>query len=400
MLPARTDGLVAESLQVRNDGVSYVEGDEMHIPDGYLSPATCAAAYVVAVPMIAVASKKVQKTVKVRNVPTLAVLAAVAFLIMMFNVPIPDGTTAHAVGAVLIAILLGPWAAVIAVSVALLFQALLFGDGGVLVYGVNVLNMAIIMPFVGYAVSKAIAGNSHLTSRRRVLAAGVAGYVGLNVAALAAAIELGIQPVLFHTADGTPLYSPYHLAQTIPAMMLAHLVVAGFVEAIICAGTVAYLQRANLPLLQVNHKDVPLTDAEAAARGKKRVNPWLVGGIAVGVMVLLTPLGLLAPGGAFGEDAPADLPLKDLGLSAVPEGMARWNGFWHSLVLPDYDFSNGSTPILGYLLSAVVGIAIVGGFVVLLVWGINKVARKPEAPDALTDADVDQSDDAQTRTGG
>ena len=400
MLPARTDGLVAESLHLRNNGVTDVEGDEMHIPDGYLSPATCAAAYVVAVPMIAVASKKVQKTVKVRNVPTLAVLAAVAFLIMMFNVPIPDGTTAHAVGAVLIAILLGPWAAVIAVSVALLFQALLFGDGGVLAYGVNVLNMAIIMPFVGYAVYKAISGNSHLTSRRRVLAAGVAGYVGLNVAALAAAIELGIQPVLFHTADGTPLYSPYHLAQTIPAMMLAHLVVAGFVEAIICAGTVAYLQRANLPLLQVNHKDVPLTDAEAAARGKKRVNPWLVGGIAVGVMVLLTPLGLLAPGGAFGEDAPADLPLKDLGLSAVPEGMARWNGFWHSLVLPDYDFSNGSTPILGYLLSAVVGIAIVGGFVVLLVWGINKVARKPEAPDALTDADVDQSDDAQTRTGG
>ena len=399
MLPARTDGLVAESLQVRNDGVSYVEGDEMHIPDGYLSPATCAAAYVVAVPMIAVASKKVQKTVKVRNVPTLAVLAAVAFLIMMFNVPIPDGTTAHAVGAVLIAILLGPWAAVIAVSVALLFQALLFGDGGVLVYGVNVLNMAIIMPFVGYAVYKAISGNSHLTSRRRVVAAGVAGYVGLNVAALATAIELGIQPVLFHTADGTPLYSPYHLAQTIPAMMLAHLAVAGFVEAIICAGTVAYLQRANLPLLQVNHKDVPLTEAEAAARRKKRVNPWLVGGIAVGVMVLLTPLGLLAPGGAFGEDAPTDLPLSQLGLKAVPEGMARMNGFWKNSILNGYDFG-GDSPVLGYLLSAVVGIVIIGGFVVLLVWGINKVARKPEAPDALTDADVDQSDDAQTRTGG
>ncbi len=370
----------------------------MHIPDGYLSPATCIAGYAVAVPMIIIASKKVQETVKVRNVPTLAVLAAVAFLIMMFNVPIPDGTTAHAVGAVLIAILLGPWAAVIAVSVALLFQALLFGDGGVLVYGVNVTNMAIIMPFVGYAIYKLIAGDSHLTSPRRVVAAGVAGYVGLNVAALATAIELGIQPDLFHTADGTPLYAPYHLAQTIPAMMLAHLVVAGFVEGIICAGTVAYLQRANLPLLQVNHKDVPLTEAEAALRVKKRISPWLVGGIAVGIMVLLTPLGLLAPGGAFGEDAPDELPLGDLGLNAVPEGMARLNGFWNSAVLNGYDFG-GDAPVLGYLISAVVGILIVGGFVVVLVWGINKVARKPAATDPSNTDDAAHADDAGSRTG-
>ena len=73
----------------------------MHIPDGYLSPATCAVGFAIAIPTIAVASQRVQRTVKTRNVPTLAVLAAVSFLIMMFNVPIPDGTTAHAVGAVL-----------------------------------------------------------------------------------------------------------------------------------------------------------------------------------------------------------------------------------------------------------------------------------------------------------
>ena len=103
----------------------------MHIPDGYLSPQTCAAAYVVAVPTWAAASRKVTKVVRTRNVPLLAMFAAISFLVMMFNIPIPDGTTAHAVGAVVIAVVLGPWAAVIAVSVALLFQALLFGDGGV-----------------------------------------------------------------------------------------------------------------------------------------------------------------------------------------------------------------------------------------------------------------------------
>ena len=143
----------------------------MHIPDGYLSPQTCAVAYAAAVPTVVVASRKVTEVVKTRDVPLLAMFAAISFLVMMVNVPIPDGTTAHAVGAVIIALVLGPWAAVIAVSVALLFQALLFGDGGVLAYGANVLNMAIVMPFVGLAVYRVAAGSAPLTSRRRVVAA-------------------------------------------------------------------------------------------------------------------------------------------------------------------------------------------------------------------------------------
>jgi cobalt/nickel transport system permease protein len=93
----------------------------MHIPDGYLSPQTCAVGYAVALPFWVTASRRVTKIVRNRSVPLLAVLSAICFLVMMFNVPIPDGTTAHAVGASLVAVLLGPWAAVIAVSVALGF---------------------------------------------------------------------------------------------------------------------------------------------------------------------------------------------------------------------------------------------------------------------------------------
>src|SRR4051794_30643279 len=222
----------------------------MHIPDGYLSPQTCAVAYAVAVPTWVAASRKVTKVVRTRNVPLLAMFAAISFLVMMFNIPIPDGTTAHAVGAVVIAVVLGPWAAVIAVSVALLFQALLFGDGGVLAFGANVLNMAIVMPFVGLAVYRLVAGNAPLTPRRGVVAGGVAGYVGINAAALAAAIEFGIQPGLFHTASGAPLYSPYSLSQTIPAMALAHLTIAGAAEAILTARVFAYLARADVRRLR------------------------------------------------------------------------------------------------------------------------------------------------------
>ncbi|MGA3322808.1 energy-coupling factor ABC transporter permease, partial [Lactiplantibacillus pentosus] len=77
--------------------------------------------------------------------------ASLAFLIMMFNLPIPGGTTAHAVGGTLLAVLIGPWAACLALTVTLLLQALLFGDGGILAFGANALNMAGMMPCVGYA---------------------------------------------------------------------------------------------------------------------------------------------------------------------------------------------------------------------------------------------------------
>ena len=335
----------------------------MHIPDGYLSPTTCAAAFVVAVPMWTLASRRVSDVVRTRNVPLLAVFSALSFLVMMFNIPIPNGTTAHAVGAVVIAICLGPWAAVLAVSVALLFQALLFGDGGVLAYGANCLNMAILMPFVAYGVYRAVAGRSPLTSRRRVVAAGIAGFVGINTAALATAIEFGIQPGLFTNAAGVPLYSPYDLSEAVPAMMLPHLTIAGAAEAILTAGVVAYLQRTDVTRLVPNHPGIPLTVADATPPRPSRLSP---GKVAIGfmaVMVLLTPLGLLAPGGAFGEDAPGDLDLEAQGLGAVPRGLDEYSGFWSHTLLDGYGFGDGDKANLAYILSAVVGVVVVGAVI-------------------------------------
>jgi cobalt/nickel transport system permease protein len=340
----------------------------VHIPDGYLSPQTCGAGFAVAVPALGVAARKVKRVVKTRHVPTLALFSAVSFLVMMFNIPIPDGTTAHAIGGAVVAIVLGPWAAMIAVAVALLFQALLFGDGGVLAYGVNVVNMAVALPFVAYGVYKLLAGRSELTSPRRVAAAAVGGYAGLNVAALMTAVELGIQPDLFHDAVGTPLYSPYHLAQTIPAMLLAHLLVAGLVEGALTGGVLVYLQRANLPLLRINHPDVPLVAPEA---GRSKIRPIISAGIAVGIMTLLTPLGLLAPGGAFGEDRPQDLDLGKLGLSTVPEGLNKYAGLWHHAIFDGYGFGGDAYPWFGYLVSALVGILVVG----LVVYLIGKAVQ-------------------------
>jgi cobalt/nickel transport system permease protein len=330
----------------------------MHIPDGYLSPSTCAVLYGAAVPIWVTASRRVKRVVKTRYVPLVAMGAAYSFLVMMFNIPVPDGTTAHAVGAVLIAVLLGPWAAVIAVSIALVIQALFFGDGGVLTYGANVVNMAFIMPAVGYAVYRRLAHGRALTSPRRAVAAGIGGFVGLNAAALAAAVEFGIQPTLFHTANGTPLYAPFHLSQTIPAMALAHLTVAGIVEGVLTAGVITYLQRANIPIMRINHPDVGDTD-DLPAIGRNRVG-WRWAMIGLLTMVLLAPLGLIAPGSAFGEDAPADLDLAAYHLEAVPSGLREYAGFWHNALFEGYDFTNDSNPVVGYLVSALVGILVIG----------------------------------------
>jgi len=344
----------------------------VHIPDGYLSPQTCGFFYVVMAPIWFKASRAVGRVVKSRNVPLLAIGAAFSFLVMMFNIPVPDGTTAHAVGATIIAVVLGPWAAVIAVSIALLIQALFFGDGGVLAFGANAFNMAFVLPFVGYTVYRAIAANTSLTSGRRALAGGIGGYVGINAAALCAAIEFGLQPTLFHTANGTPLYAPFHLAQTIPAMMLAHLTVAGFAEFGATLGIIAYLQRANVPLLKINHANVPVTDEELV---RKRMG-WRWALIGLAVMIVLTPIGLLAPGGAFGEDAPAALDLGKYHLSAIPTGLNRFSSFWSHTVLGGYGFHSGDHPVIGYLVSALVGIVFISLFLVAFIWVVRLFMRR------------------------
>jgi cobalt/nickel transport system permease protein len=344
----------------------------MHIPDGYLSPQTCAAAAVVALPLWWQSARSVRRVVKNRYVPMLALGAAFSFVIMMFNVPVPNGTTAHAVGAALIAVLLGPWAACIAVSIALLIQALFFGDGGVLAFPVNALNMAILMPFVAYGTYKLLAGNSALTSGRRVWSAAVGGYLGINAAGLATAIELGIQPGLFHKADGTPLYSPFHLSQAIPGVMIPHLLVAGFVEAAVTAGVLAYLQRANVPVLRINAPHVALTPAEVQ---RKPVNPIKAGLVALGIMTVLTPIGLLAPGGAFGEDAPEDLNLEKYGFNAVPTGLQKYSDFWGNSLLPGY----GDGGAWQYVLSAVIGMVVIA-LVVGGLFALVRIARGTREP--------------------
>jgi len=204
----------------------------MHIPDGYLGPETYVPLYGVSIGFWAIAQSKLKKQLSLKHVPYLAMASAFSFLIQMFNIPIPGGTSGHAVGASIVAILLGPWTAVLSVSVVLIIQALVFGDGGITAVGANCFNMAVVMPFVSYGVFKLIKGKSE-GGVRLAVSAFLSGYLGLLVAALFTAVELGIQPLIATGADGRPLYAPYPLSVAIPAMAIEHLFPFGMVEGLV-----------------------------------------------------------------------------------------------------------------------------------------------------------------------
>ena len=307
----------------------------MHIPDNYLSPASCAVLAVAAAPVVGLSITKVKAQLKENKelAPMLGIAASLSFLLMMFNVPIPGGTTAHAVGGVLLSILIGPYAASLALTVALLLQALLFGDGGILALGANIFNMAIAMPFVGYAVYHFFRKQNHETAG--VL---VGSYVGINVAAFLTAIELGIQPII-STQGGEPLYNPYGLAVTIPAMMVTHLTIAGAVEVFFTYVIYRFVK-------QVAPQELYTPTSVNTTSFVKKIRYVLI------ALVVLSPLGLLAEGTAFGEWSADELAEM---MNNVPAGIE--NGFSFEALFSDYTIP-GTNIAIGYILSAITALLI------------------------------------------
>lgn len=317
----------------------------MHIPDGYLSPKTCAVFFAGMLPVWYFASKRVESELKLKNLPLLALGAAFTFVIMMFNIPIPGGSSGHMVGSVVVSIALGPWAGVIALSLALVLQAFLFGDGGVLAIGANSFNMAFIMSFIGYYSFKMISFGAPGRARKTVAAA-IAGYVAVNLAALAVGIELGIQTVISAGADGRPLYAPYPLSISIPAMMVPHALFLGPIEALGTALVVSYMEKTAV--------------GGAAKTGARPLWTALV------ILAALTPLGLLAAGTPWGEWGRQEL--FDM-IGYVPSGMESYEFAWKG-VIPDYGTESAEGGIgssIIYIVSAAAGsLAAVGA---IYLWG-------------------------------
>ncbi len=326
----------------------------MHIPDGYLSPVTCAVMFLLVLPFWARGVRRLRQAANARSVPLIALLAAFTFVVMMFNVSLPGGTTGHAVGGVLAAILLGPDVAVIAVTIALVIQALIFGDGGILALGANCFNMAVVLPYTGYGLYQWIAGTKAPSARRRIAAAAAGGWGGLTMAALLAGIEFGIQPLLFHGAGGQPLYAPYPLAVAVPAMVIPHALVASGIEGLVTALVVAYLLRTGHPVLAAAAQAGPAAETVRPRRGRFA---WVL----LAALVVAAPLGLLAPGTAWGEWGSEELAARGLGF--VPRGLAGLENLWGA-PFAGYEMKSLGNASLAYLLSAALGVFLV----VLLTW--------------------------------
>ncbi len=358
----------------------------MHIPDGYLSPSTCACLFGAASPFWFIALKRVKQMLNTRMIPLLSVFAAFSFVVMMFNLPLPGGTTGHAVGMGVASIVLGPWASIVAISVALAIQAIFFGDGGITAIGANCFNMAIVGSLVAYAAYRLLGRGAAIGSGRRVVAAGIAGYAGINFAALCAAIEFGIQPALFHDASGAPLYAPYGLSVSIPAMLIGHLTFAGLAELGISSGIVAWLQRVDPKLLRLTASDAPDLDNPIPPQEDRVLWPtawklWL----ALGVLLIFTPLGILAVGSAWGEWSAKDFanPQSRHQIAAAsgdqsppaqtPRGLEQLSSLW-TAPLSGYAPRFIRSASFGYLVSAMLGV----GFIVLLsllLWWLTRSYR-------------------------
>lgn len=322
----------------------------MHIPENYLSPATCAVMTAAMVPVWVHAVKKVKEELPKEKITMIGVGSAFSFISMMFNIPLPGGTTGHAVGGTLIAAVLGPEAACIAVSVALFIQALLFGDGGILSFGANCFNMAFAMPFLGYFIYKllikAFSKNDAPSVSNKVIAAGVGSYAGINIAALLAAFEFGIQPYLFHNEAGQALYCPYELNISIPSMMIGHLTIFGLAEVIFTVAVLTFICKMS-PVIMENTAENKISKKEVFS-----VSALLA------ALVALVPLGLIAEGTAWGEwgaEEIAEIETNGTALGYTPSGLA--NGWSLESIIPDYSM-NGVPDILAYILSAVIGIGI------------------------------------------
>lgn len=347
----------------------WVGTTAMHIPDGYLSPVTSIIMFILVLPFWIRGVQKLREKLSATNIPIVALFAAFSFVVMMFNVPLPGGTTGHAVGGALAAIILGPEIATIAISIALVIQAFFFGDGGILAIGANCFNMAVVLPYISYAIYLAILKNVDLNSKRRIVAAAVGGWAGLTIASFFAAVEFGIQPLLWHTADGTPLYAPYPLSVSIPAMVIPHALIASVVEALVTALVVGYLMRANKPALEIVNKSQIASETNSFAK-------WRTLWIGLAALIVITPIGLLAPGTAWGEWGAEEL--TSLGLSFIPRGLEKLSGFW-SAPLPDYNVPALGNANVAYILSAIVGVFVTVGVVWL--FSLLATSRKKTSPE-------------------
>jgi cobalt/nickel transport system permease protein len=294
----------------------------MHIPDGFLSTGVSIIMWITIIPVIAYALRRVSTDLDERKTPLMGVLAAAIFAGQMLNFAVAGGTSGHLMGAAIATILLGPWAAMLVMTVVVSVQALIFQDGGLLVLGANIFNMAIIGVAVSYAVYQTVQRLARGQKWGIFVGGFVAAWLSIVIAALAAALELAF--------SGT---SPANIA--IPAMGGIHALI-GIGEGLITVGALAFIYASRPDLL----------DSQTRRQGSSAL-VWIVGLLIAVALTVLSPLASAHPDGL--------------------EWVAKQNGFLQAArnpaysIIPDYILPGISNEALATILAGIIGVLLVFG---------------------------------------
>lgn len=175
----------------------------MHIPDGFINGAASAGFGLAAAGGLGAAVRQTGRYLSERQVPLAGLVAAFVFAAQMVNFPVISGMSGHLLGGVLAAVLVGPWAGFVVLSVVLIVQSLVFADGGLSALGLNIINMGLIGAVGGYTVYRLIV---RVARRDSIvpLAAGIAAAISVPLAALGfvaqfavgATADIGLRSVL------------------------------------------------------------------------------------------------------------------------------------------------------------------------------------------------------------
>lgn len=209
----------------------------LHAPDGFFSTPVALVFWVITAGVLAISLQRAGAQLDERAVPLMGVMAAFIFAAQMFNFQIPGGTSGHLLGGVLAAVLLGPWAGTIVMACVIAVQALIFQDGGLVVLGANTFNMGIIGTLGGFTLYRALTVVLGGEERSRLVAAAIAAWASVFVAALVAAVMLAV-------SDTTSL--PAALA----AMAGWHALI-GIGEAVITVAALSFIAASRADLLRL-----------------------------------------------------------------------------------------------------------------------------------------------------
>lgn len=308
----------------------------MHIPDGFLSMLVSAILWITSISVVAYGLRRVNKDLGERQLPLMGVLAAAIFAGQMLNFTVVGGTSGHLMGAAIATILLGPWAAILVMTTVVGVQALIFQDGGLVVLGANIFNMAIVGVTVSYMVFRSVQRIAGEHKWGLYVGGFLAAWLSVEIASLSVALQLAL--------SGT---SPANLA--IPAMAGIHALI-GIGEGLITAGALAFLNATRPDLLS----------AKGPAKGSSALL-WIGGLLIALALVIVSPLA-----------------------SAYPDGLERvaeQQGFLNTAreaqynIIPDYVLPGVSNEALATILAGAIGVLIVFG--VALAVALSRRGRQP-----------------------